>query len=134
MATPPPGTTPTMIVAAGFINGAVRGRSPRPPTLRAVLATESTPTSHGLPLHSAGARRDGFWNSNLANVVQVAPMASHSPGKVFHDRFCTDPAHPSMLEKFLLGGTAGAVAMTAVYPMYVVQNRRPQRHPAVTTA
>ena len=29
-----------------------------------------------------------------------------------------------MAEKFLLGGLAGAVAMTAVYPMYVVQNRQ----------
>lgn len=128
MATPPPGTTPTMIVAAGFINGAV-SRTITAPTdrLRAVLATGVYPdlrTAFRSILREQGVM--GFWNSNLANVVQVAPEngIAFALNEVFRDRFCTDPAHPSMLEKFLLGGTAGAVAMTAVYPMYVVQNRQ----------
>ena len=128
MATPPPGTTPTMIVAAGFINGAV-SRTITAPTDRPARG----PCHRSLPRSSHGLRSIlqeqgvmGFWNSNLANVVQVAPEngIAFALNEVFRDRFCTDPAHPSMLEKFLLGGTAGAVAMTAVYPMYVVQNRQ----------
>ena len=128
IAAPPPGTTPAMIVAAGFINGAV-SRTITAPTdrLRAVLAT-------GLytDVRSAfmGIVREqgvfGFWNSNLANVVQVAPEngISFALNELLRDKFCADPSHPAIMEKFLLGGFAGAVAMSAVYPMYVVQNRQ----------
>jgi len=128
MAAPPPGTTPSMVVAAGFINGAV-SRTITAPTdrLRATLATGAYPdirTAFRTILKEQGVL--GFWSSNLANVVQVAPEngIAFALNDVLRDRFCSDPAHPSMGEKFLLGGLAGAVAMTAVYPMYVVQNRQ----------
>lgn len=128
MMLPPPGTTPMMIVTAGFINGAV-SRTITAPTdrLRAVLATGTYPdlrTAFRSILREQGVM--GFWNSNLANVVQVAPenAMSFALNELLRDRFCSDPSSPSMLEKFLLGGAAGAVAMTAVYPMYVIQNRQ----------
>ena len=47
----------------------------------------------------------------------LPPGIAFALNDVLRDRFCSDPAHPSMPEKFLLGGLAGAVAMTAVYPM-----------------
>jgi len=75
VSTPPPGTTPSMIVCAGFINGAVSRTVTAPmDRLRAVLATGAYPD-----VRSAfrGILREqgllGFWNANLANVVQVAP-------------------------------------------------------------
>jgi hypothetical protein len=133
MAPPPPGTTPAMIVAAGFINGAV-SRTLTAPTdrLRATLATGTYPdlrTAFRSILREQGVA--GFWSSNLANVVQVAPEngIAFALNETLRDRFCADPSHPSMLEKFLLGGVAGAVAMTAVYPMYVVQNRQAAAQP-----
>ena len=128
MMAPPPGTTPAMIVAAGFINGAV-SRTATAPTdrLRAVLATGVYPD-----VRSAvrGILKQGgvlaFWSSNTANVVQVAPEngIAFALNELLRDKVCTDPAHPSIAEKFLLGGFAGAVAMSIVYPMYVVQNRQ----------
>ena len=124
----PPGTTPTMIVAAGFINGAV-SRTITAPTdrVRALLATGVYPdarTAIHTIFREQGLR--GFWNSNLANVVQVAPEngIAFALNEVLRDRFCADPAKPAMFEKFALGGLAGAVAMSVVYPMYVVQNRQ----------
>lgn len=125
---PPPGTTPTMIVAAGFINGAV-SRTVTAPTdrLRALLATGAYPslrTAFSSVLREQGVR--GFWSSNLANVIQVAPEngISFALNEVLRDAVCRDPEHPAMAEKFLLGGAAGAVAMSVVYPLYVVQNRQ----------
>ena len=125
---PPPGTTPSMIVAAGFINGAV-SRTITAPTdrLRALLATGKYPdlrTAARSIYQKQGLV--GFWNSNLSNVIQVAPEngISFALNELLRDRLCADPAHPAIAEKFLLGGLAGAVAMSAVYPMYVVQNRQ----------
>ena len=121
MTAPPPGTTPAMIVAAGCINGAV-SRTVTAPTdrLRAVLATGAYPdivTAFRAIRSEQGL--GGFWSSNMANVVQVAPEngIAFALNELLRDRCCVDPAHPRMAEKFLLGGMAGAVAMTAVYPM-----------------
>ena len=63
--------------------------------------------------------------------MQVAPEngISFALNELLRDQVCADPAHPKMVEKFLLGGFAGAVAMTAVYPMYVVQVSHPTRPP-----
>ena len=137
VAAPPPGTTPWMIVAAGFVNGAV-SRTLTAPTdrLRAVLATGAYPdivTAARTILRQQGVM--GFWSSNLANVVQVAPEngISFALNELLRDRVCADPAHPSMVEKFALGGLAGAVAMSAVYPMYVVQNRQAAARPGQYT-
>ena len=116
-----------MIVAAGFLNGAV-SRTCTAPTdrLRATLATGLYPdvgsAFRGI-LREQGVR--GFWSSNTANVIQVAPEngISFALNELLRDKLCADAAHPTMAEKFLLGSTAGAVAMSSVYPLYVVQNR-----------
>lgn len=122
---PPPGTTPSMIVAAGFINGAV-SRTLTAPTdrLRAVLATGVYPDVRSAVrgiLREQGAL--GFWSANLSNVIQVAPEngISFALNELLRDRLCADPEHPAVVEKFLLGGLAGAVAMSCVYPMYGAQ-------------
>jgi len=36
---------------------------------------------------------------------------------------CADTENPTLTENFICGASAGAIAMTLVYPMYVVQNR-----------
>lgn len=125
----PPGTTTTsaMVVTAGCVNGAV-SRTLTAPTdrLRAVLATGLYPD-----LRSAfrGILRDqgalGFWASNFANVVQVAPENGMSffLNEKLRDLLAAEPEQPTVGEKFGIGSAAGAIAMTAVYPMYVVQNR-----------
>jgi len=54
---------------------------------------------------------------------------SFTLNELLRDRLCADPEHPQVIEKFLLGALAGAVAMTTVYPMYVVQNRQAAAKP-----
>ena len=124
---PPPGTTPAMIVTAGIINGVVSRTMTAPmDRLRAVLATGRAETvasaARGI-LKAQGLR--GFWSSNMANVIQVGPEngIAFLLNDQLRDHMCRDPSRPSVFEKFCMGSTAGAVAMTAVYPMYVVQNR-----------
>lgn len=129
--TPPPCTTPSMIVTAGFINGIISRTLTAPmDRLRAVLATgrggqkQQTVTSAAKYIYRTQGLR-GFWSSNLANVVQVAPEngLAFTLNELLRDKVCQDPAVPTVLEKFVQGSLAGALAMTAVYPMYVVQNR-----------
>lgn len=124
---PPPGTTPGMVVAAGMINGMVSRTMTAPmDRLRAVLATgrEGSVFDAARTIFRTQGLR-GFWSSNLANVVQVAPEngITFVMNDVLRDYVCTDASHPTITEKFLLGSVAGAIAMTTVYPMYVVQNR-----------
>lgn len=124
---PPPGTTATMIVTAGFINGAVSRTLTAPfDRLRAVLATgrETSVLSAATNMYKAQGVR-GFWASNMANVVQVGPenAIAFCLNETFKEYLCGDTQAPTVPEKFLIGSAAGAVAMTAVYPMYVVQNR-----------
>ena len=42
---------------------------------------------------------------------------------VLKDKIFQDVESPTLFERFMLGSIAGASAMTAVYPMYVIQNR-----------
>ena len=100
--------------------------------LRAVLATgreTSVANAFNNILKQQGVR--GFWSSNLANVVQVAPEngIAFLLNDVMRDRVCVDASAPTVSERFLLGSAAGAIAMTAVYPMYVVQNRMAAARP-----
>jgi len=124
---PPPGTTPLMIMTAGFINGGVSRTLTAPfDRLRAVLATGRETGVFSAAqniLKTQGVR--GFWNSNLANVIQVCPENSiaFTLNTVLQERFCKDSHAPSIFEKFVFGSVAGATAMSAVYPMYVIQNR-----------
>ena len=130
MTSAPAGTTPTMIVAAGFLNGAV-SRTCTAPTdrLRATLATGLYPdvgsAFRGI-LREQGVR--GFWSSNTANVIQVAPEngISFALNELLRDKLCADAAHPTMAEKFLLGSTAGAGAYTGFQPAPLTS------HPCVT--
>lgn len=130
---PPAGTTPAMIVSAGMINGMVSRTLTAPmDRLRAVLATgrEASLREAAASIYrTQGAR--GFWASNMANVVQVAPEngMAFALNDLLRDYICSDASHPTIPEKFVLGSTAGAMAMTMVYPMYVVQNRMAAARP-----
>lgn len=124
---PPPGTTPGMIVIAGFLNGAVSRTATAPfDRLRAVLATgrETSALSAARNMLKAEGIR-GFWASNLANVVQVGPenAIAFTLNSLLKDKVCSDVHAPTFVERFALGSTAGAIAMSGVYPMYVIQNR-----------
>merc|ERR1711957_1036882 len=94
--------------------------------LRALIATGNYPdvrTAFRSVLREQGVR--GFWASNMANVVQVAPENGMSffLNELLRDWVAADPEYPTVTEKFGIGSAAGAIAMSVIYPMYVVQNR-----------
>lgn len=112
-----------MILSAGFINGALSRTMTAPfDRLRAVLATgreKSLRSAATTILQTQGLR--GFWAANATNVLQVGPenAIAFSCYEFLSRRH--DPE--GLLEKFFYGSISGAVAMTVVYPLYVVQNR-----------
>jgi solute carrier family 25 (mitochondrial phosphate transporter), member 23/24/25/41 len=133
----PPRLVPTaaaplsMVLAAGFINGAASRTLTAPfDRLRAVMATgrESSVTAAVQNIVRTQGYR-GFWSANVCNVLQCGPenaiaftayeMLRGGAGL----SLCTDAGAPTMAEKFFLGSISGALAMSIVYPMYVVQNR-----------
>lgn len=66
-----------------------------------------------------------LWKGNLVNCLQVGPESAllFYFYNALKDRFITNKESPTTLEKFSVGGVAGFLAMTAVYPLYVTQNR-----------
>jgi len=124
--------SPGMVITAGFINGAASRTITAPfDRLRAVLAT-------GRETRMVAACKTimrtqgvvGFWSSNLANVVQCGPenAIAFTMFQLLKPHLCKDAEAPTVPEKFLLGSVAGSIAMTAVYPLYVVQNRMAAAH------
>jgi solute carrier family 25 phosphate transporter 23/24/25/41 len=66
-----------------------------------------------------------LWRGNGVNVMQVGPESAmtfflYNQLKLL---ISADPAHPTGGEKFACGASAGAMAMTLVYPLYVLQAR-----------
>jgi hypothetical protein len=120
-------TTPAMTVTAGMINGAV-SRTITAPTdrLRAILATgrESSVTLAAKNVYKTQGVM-GFWASNAANIAQVVPEngITFMMNEFLLHTMSEDAKHPNVLEKFTSGATAGVIALTAIYPLYVIQNR-----------
>ena len=66
-----------------------------------------------------------FFRGNSANCVKIAP---ESAIKFFaYERtkllVCRDASAPTMLERFVSGGTAGAIAQTVIYPLETAKTR-----------
>ncbi|CAE8586785.1 unnamed protein product, partial [Polarella glacialis] len=124
---PPSATTPLMLVIAGFVAGGISRTATAPADrLRAILATgreASISSAISSTLRNEGWR--GFWQGNLANCIQVGPESALTFYfyEALKDKFCHDVHAPTASERFLAGSASGALSMTAVYPMYVIQNR-----------
>lgn len=127
--------TPLEILTAGFIAGAVSRTCTAPfDRLRSLMAAGGTTTLknadgsilNGLKsMYRAGGLRC-MWQGNLANIVQVGPESAFLffANDILTGLYKTRPDEKlSVGAKFQCGALAGIISMTAVYPMYVVQNR-----------
>lgn len=79
------------------------------------LATDSPP---GIGLR-------GFWMGNGLNCVKIAPEMGIKlfAFDVFRDAIAADPANATAMERFVAGGSAGALAEATVYPIDVLRTR-----------
>ena len=63
-----------------------------------------------------------FFRGNGVNIIKIAPETSIK-FVVFDYLINRKPENPSILERFVAGGIAGAVAQISVYPMEVTRTR-----------
>ena len=73
-------------------------------------------------------RRGGaiaFFRGNSANCVKIAPESAIEFFAYERDELlvCRDASAPTMLERFVSGGTAGAIAQTVIYPLETAKTR-----------
>lgn len=75
-------------------------------------------------IYSKGGLR-AFWIGNGANCLQVGPESAllFLLNDMLKPKIAADPHNMTTSERFICGATAGAMAMTLVYPLYTVQNR-----------
>jgi len=119
---------------AGLIAGAM-SRTLTAPFDRAsvILRAGSGLAANGAPPSFLGiiktmVQKEGvlsMWRGNGLNCLQVGPESAllFFLYNAIKDRFALNKDSPTVTEKFCVGGVAGFLAMTAVYPLYVAQNR-----------
>ena len=124
----PPGTTrrPARCGRDGWLHQRSRQphahRADRPASSSAGDGPVPRP-SLGVPRHPERAGRARLLGLQLCQRVAPENGISFYLNEKLHDLLAAEPEQPTVGEKFGIGSAAGAVAMTAVYPMYVVQNR-----------
>jgi solute carrier family 25 phosphate transporter 23/24/25/41 len=113
-----------------FVAGALAGalaQTLTAPLERLRLLLQVSGTRTGIAPGLVGIYRDGglraFWRGNLANVAKVAPGAGMRLWTFERAKgvLCADGEATHLLEKLLCGAVAGAVSMSAIYPLETIK-------------
>lgn len=116
-------------IACGGVAGVVSRTLTAPvDRVRLLMMTSGTLLGIGAAYHRAVSHPTGYralWIGNGVNCVKIAPEMALKlyAFDAFKTAIARDPDNVSMMERFVAGGCAGALAEFTVYPMDVLRTR-----------